>query len=158
MFYFGEAAAIVICWLLYCEFFWMVQRKVRKVCSREYINKRCKTLFDRLFFTPVSGKAHLGLLYYANISAFALLCALTGFHLLLGWLDAFQGFIRVVTTVTAIILGAVAASSSAGSTEALCMNMNILSKKKILLLQIISFISEVLLILFYLYFAWVYIG
>ena len=28
MFYLGEIAALLLCWLFYCEFYWMVERKV----------------------------------------------------------------------------------------------------------------------------------
>lgn len=158
MFYWGELAALIICWLFYWEFYWMLQRKVRKACSRELIRKRLRKLSDRLFFTPVSGKAELGFLYYTNLSFFWALFGITGFHLLLGWIGFLQMFLRIVTTLLMLVLGAVGASCSAGSTEYVCINRNISDKKAILTLQIVSFLSELILILVYLYFAWVFIG
>ncbi len=158
MFYLGEIAALLVCWLFYCELYWTVQRRVRKACSREFLKKRLRTLFDRLFFTPVSGKANLGILYYINMLVFWLLSGMTVFHLLLGWVGFLQDLIRVVTTLLVLALGAVGASCSAGSTEYVCINRNITDKKQILALQIVSFVSELLLVLVYLYFAWVYIS
>lgn len=158
MFYLGEIAALIICWLFYCEFYWMLQRKVRKACSREFIRKNFKTIFDRIFFTPVSGRAKLGTLYYINVLFFWLLLGMTLFHLILGWIDGIQGFIRVVTTVMVLVFGAIGASCSAGSVEYICINRNIAVKKHILALQIVSFVSELILILAYVYFAWAFIA
>ena len=157
MFYLAEFAALAVCWLFYCELYWMVQRKVVKACSREYIRKRSKTLADRLFFTQLSAKSHLGFLYYANVAAFTVLLMLTVLHLLTGWIGVMQGFIRVLTTLTVLVLGCVAISGSAASTEYLCTNLDIVSRKKILALQTVSFLSEAILMLLYLYFAWSYV-
>jgi hypothetical protein len=158
MFYLGELAALIICWLFYCEFYWMIERKVRRSCSREYLRKRLRQLPDRLFFTPVSGKAELGFLYYTNLTLFWTLAGVTVFHLLLGWIGVLQMMIRIVTTLLVLVTGAVGASCSAGSTEYVCINRSISDKTKILALQILSFVSELLLILIYLYFAWAYIA
>ena len=157
MFYFAQIAALAVCWLFYCELYWIVQRKVAKACSRESIRKRSKTLTDRLFFTPLSAKAHLGFLYYANLAVFTVLLLLTALHLLTGWIGFMQGFIRVMTTVMILLLGCVGASASGASTEYLCTNLDIVSRKKILALQVVSFLSEVILMLLYLYFAWAYV-
>ena len=158
MFYFGEIAALAICWLFYSEFHWMLQRRVRKVCSREFIKRNFKTIFDKIFFTPVSGKAKLGTLYYINILLFWLLLVMTLFHLALGWISSLSGFIRVITTILVLVLGLTGASCSAGSTEYVCINRNITSQKRILALQVVSFLSELTLMLAYLYFAWAFIG
>lgn len=158
MFYFGEIAALAICWLFYCEFYWMLQRRVRNVCSREFIKRHFNTVFDKIFFTPVSGKAKLGTLYYVNVLLFWLLFGTTVFHLILGWIGLIRGLIRVVTTVLVLVLGGIGASCSAGNTEYICINRGISSKTHTLALQIISFVSEIILILVYVYFAWVFIG
>lgn len=158
MFYLREIAALAICWLFYCELYWMLERKVRKVCSREFIRKHFETIFDKIFFTPVSGKANLGTMYYVNVLLFWLLLGMTLFHLIFGWIGALQGFIRVVTTLLVLALGAIGASCSAGSVEYICINRNITDKSHVLALQIVSFVSELLLILVYLYFAWAFIG
>lgn len=158
MFYLREIAALAICWLFYCELYWMLERKVRKVCSREFIRKHLQTLFDKIFFTPISGKANLGTMYYVNVLLFWLLLGVTLFHLMFGWIGALQGFIRVVTTLLVLVLGAIAASCSAGSVEYICINRSITNKSHVLALQIVSFVSELLLMLVYLYFAWAFIG
>ncbi len=157
MFYFGEIAALTICWLFYCEIYWTIERRVIKACSRQRIDRQCKTLTDRLFFTPVSGKAKLGMRYYINRLLVYSLTFFTAFHLTLGWNEALQGLIRVVTTVFVIALGAVAVANSAAATEYICANSNISSKRNIFLFKTISIISEIILIAVYLYFAWVYI-
>ena len=87
MFYLGEIAALLLCWLFYCEFYWMIERKVLKVCSRQYLEKRCSKVADRLFFTPVSGKARLGTLYYLNRLIVYYLAVLSLVHILLGWAE-----------------------------------------------------------------------
>lgn len=158
MFYWGEIAALVICWLFYCEFYWMLQRKVRKACSREFLRKNFKTIFDKIFFSPVSGRAKLGTGYYVNVLLFWLLACMTVFHLIFGWIGVLQGFIRVVTTIMVLVLGALGASCSAGSVEYICVNRNITDQKHVLALQIVSFASELFLMLAYLYFAWAFIG
>lgn len=157
MFYFGEIIAIAICWLFYCEFRWVIERKVRKICSREYISKRCVTFFDKLFFTPLSGKVNLGILYYFNVAFFFALCILTVFHLLLGWIGALHGFIKILTTIIILICGPVGASCSAGSSEELCVNKNVSSKRFIIAIQAAVFGSELIVIFMYLYVAWVFI-
>ena len=129
MFYLAEFAALAVCWLFYCELYWMVQRKVSKACSREYIRKRTKTLADRLFFTQLSAKSHLGFLYYANVAAFTVLVMLTALHLLTGWIGVMQGFIRVLTTLTVLLLGCVAISGSSASMEYLCTNLECAMRK-----------------------------
>ena len=158
MFYFEEIAALLICWLFYCEFYWMIERKVLKTCSRQYVDKRCGTLAGRLFFTPVSGKAGLGSYYYINKFLVLGLSVFTAFHLLLGWIEEAQGFIRVLTTILIVVLGIVAVIHSSSATEQVCANANLSSRKIVLLLKIISVFSEIFLILVYLYFAWCYIG
>ena len=77
MFYFGELAALILCWFFYGELHWMVERRVVKVCRKKLVEERCKTLADRLFFTPVSVRARLGTLYYINKGAFCLLAFFT---------------------------------------------------------------------------------
>lgn len=157
MFYFGEIIAIIICWLFYCEFRWVLERKVHRVCSRDYISKRCVTFFDKLFFTPISGKVNLGVFYYLNVAFFFLLVAVSIFHILLGWISSLHGFINVLTTVMVLILGLIGAACSAGSTEELCINKNIVSKKLTIVIQIGVFISELIVIFMYLYATWVFI-
>lgn len=157
MFYFGEIIAIAICWLFYCEFRWVLERKVRKVCSREYISKRCVTFFDKLFFTPVSGKVNFGILYYFNVVFFFVLAAISVFHIILGWIEPLHGVIKAFTTVVVLILGLIGASCSVGSSEDLCINKNVMSKKLIIVLQVAVFICELVVILMYLYVAWAFI-
>jgi len=157
MFYLGEIAALLICWLFYCEFYWMIERKVLKVCSKQYIEKRCKSTADRLFFTPVSGKARLGTLYYFNRLLVYYLVILSLIHLLFGWSEMIQGTLRIFTTVTIISLGLFAVFNSSKSAEYICVNINVTSKRNILLFRILSIISVISLILVYLYFAWVYL-
>ena len=100
MFYLGEIAALLICWLFYIEFYWMVERKVLKVCSRQYLRKRCSKPADRLFFTPVSGKAHLGTLYYLNRLLVYYLSIFTG-----GGADYSRFHYFIVTSPSALIDG-----------------------------------------------------
>lgn len=157
MFYLAEMAALLICWLFYCEFYWMIERKVLKNCSRQYLEKRCRNISDRLFFTPVSGKAHLGNLYYLNKLFVFFLSILTLTHLLFGWAEMTHGIIRILTTSAIIILGIPAAINSVRSAEYLCVNINVTSKKKILIFQIISLVSVIISMIAYLYFAWVYL-
>ena len=157
MFYLGEIAALLICWIFYCEFYWKVERKVLKTCSRQYIDKRCGTFADRLFFTPVSGKARLGILYYLNRTLIYALGMLTVVHLAFGWAENLQGIIRIFTTLFVTVLGVFAAFKSFKSTEYICANLSITSKRNILLLKIASLISVIILMLVYLYFAWVYL-
>lgn len=158
MFYFAELAALAVCWLFYLEFYWMIQRKVRKACSREFIRKHLRTLPDRLFFKPVSTRANLGFLYYVNAVMFGVLTGMTVFHLLFGWLSPLRLLLRALTTVVLLITGGVGAACSAGSTEYLCVNRNITDRRFVLLIQVVSFLSELVLIFAYLYFAWCYIG
>ncbi len=158
MFYFGEIAALTVCWLFYCEIYWIIERRVLRACSRQYINKRCKKFTDRLFFTPVSGKARLGIRYYINRLLVYVLTCFTAFHLLLGWNESLEGIIRALTTLLIISMGAVAVSKSSSATEYICANNNILSKRNIFLFKILSVVSELILIAVYLYFAWAYIG
>ncbi|MBQ9902158.1 MAG: hypothetical protein IJM51_07210 [Clostridia bacterium] len=158
MFYIGEIAALLICWLFYCEFYWMIEQKVLKACSRQYIDKRCRSFADRLFFTPVSGKAKLGFLYYFNRILVYYLTVLTFLHIVLGWSETIQGFVRILTTLTVIGLGITAAAKSPSSTENICTNLGVSSKKNILLLKILSFASIILLMIVYLYFTWAYLG
>ena len=158
MFYLGELAALVICWFFYCELHWMIERKVVKVCRKKIVEERCKTLADKLFFTPVSVRARLGTLYYINKGAFFLLSFLTLFHLLLGWMDSLENPIRVATTILLLLLGANAVVNAASSTETVCLDNDILSTRTIRLLQVVSFVSDCFLIFAYLYFAWAYVG
>ena len=157
MFYFGEITALLICWLFYCEFYWMIERKVLKACSRQYIDKRCKKAADRLFFTPVSGKAHLGTLFYLNRLLVYYLALLTVVHLLFGWAEITQGAIRVFTTFTVVLLGLFAAFNSSKSAEYICANINFTSKRSVFLFRVLSVVSVAVLMLVYLYFAWVYL-
>jgi hypothetical protein len=157
MFYLGEIAALLICWLFYIEFYWMVERKVLKVCSRQYLRKRCSKPADRLFFTPVSGKAHLGTLYYLNRLLVYYLSIFTLVHLLFGWAEILQGVIRTFTTITVLSLGLVAVLNSSKSAEYICANVNVTSKRIVLLFRILSSVSVVIITLVYLYFAWIYI-
>ena len=157
MFYLGEIAALLICWLFYIEFYWMVERKVLKVCSRQYLRKRCSKPADRLFFTPVSGKAHLGTLYYLNRLLVYYLSIFTLVHLLFGWAEILQGVIRTFTTITVLSLGLVAVLNSSKSAEYICANVNVTSKRIVLLFRILSSASVVIITLVYLYFAWIYI-
>lgn len=156
-FYFGEIAALAVCWLFYCEFRWVLERKMHKVCSNEFISKRCVTFSDRLFFTPVSGKVNFGLLYYLNIVMFFAVLILSIFHLVLGWAGWLQSFIRIVTTVFVIVLGFTGAACSAGSSDEICAEINIVDKKHIRMIQVGVFASEIIVVLMYLYLAWVYI-
>ena len=158
MFYFGEIGALLVCWLFYCEFYWKIERKVLKVCSRQYLDKRCRSFADRLFFTPVSGKARLGILYYLNRSLVYYLTVLSVIHIVFGWEEILQGAIRVFTTLTVLGLGISAAVHSPASTENVCTNIGISSKRNILLLKILSLVSIILLIIVYLYFTWIYLG
>ena len=158
MFYFGELAALVLCWLFYCEYHWRIERRVIKVCRKKYIEERCKTVADRIFFTPVCAKAKLGTAYYINKATVFTLAFFTVFHLLLGWMDSLETPIRIITTALVILLGANAAVNSVASTETVCANNDIFSKKLIRLFQILSFVSIFFLILVYLYFAWAYVG
>ena len=157
MFYLGEIAALLICWLFYIEFYWMVERNVLKVCSRQYLRKRCSKPADRLFFTPVSGKAHLGTLYYLNRLLVYYLSIFTLVHLLFGWAEILQGVIRTFTTITVLSLGLVAVLNSSKSAEYICANVNVTSKRIVLLFRILSSVSVVIITLVYLYFAWIYI-
>ena len=157
MFYLGEIAALLICWLFYIEFYWMVERKVLKVCSRQYLRKRCSKPADRLFFTPVSGKAHLGTLYYLNRLLVYYLSIFTLVHLLFGWAEILQGVIRTFTTITVLSLGLVAVLNSSKCAEYICANVNVTSKRIVLLFRILSSVSVVIITLVYLYFAWIYI-
>ena len=157
MFYLGEIAALLICWLFYIESYWMVERKVLKVCSRQYLRKRCSKPADRLFFTPVSGKAHLGTLYYLNRLLVYYLSIFTLVHLLFGWAEILQGVIRTFTTITVLSLGLVAVLNSSKSAEYICANVNVTSKRIVLLFRILSSVSVVIITLVYLYFAWIYI-
>jgi hypothetical protein len=158
MFYFGELAALILCWFFYGELHWMVERRVVKVCRKKLVEERCKTLADRLFFTPVSVRARLGTLYYINKGAFCLLAFFTAFHLALGWIDPLETFIRVVTTLLVILLGANAVANAASSTETICVDNDILSAKTVRVLQLVSFFADCFLILAYLYFAWAFVG
>lgn len=158
MYYIGEIAALLICWLFYCEFYWTIERKVLKACSRQYIDKRCKTFADRLFFSPVSGKARLGFLYYLNRLIVYYLAVLTLIHICLGWAEALQGTVRMLTTLTVLGLGISAAAHASSSTEHICTNMGVSSKRNIFLFKILSLFSIVILIIVYLYFTWVYLG
>ncbi len=158
MFYIGEIAALLICWLFYCEFYWMLERKVLKACSRQLIDKRCVKFADRLFFTPVSGKARLGTLYYLNRLLVYFLAVLTLVHLLFGWADMLQGIIRSLTTCSVIVLGISALVNSSASAEYICANINVTAKRNILLFKTLSIVSVTVLILVYLYFAWAYFG
>ncbi len=157
MFYLGEIAALLICWLFYIEFYWMVERKVLKVCSRQYLRKRCSKPADRLFFTPVSGKAHLGTLYYLNRLLVYYLSIFTLVHLLFGWAEILQGVIRTFTTITVLSLGLVAVLNSSKSAEYICANVNVTSKRIVRIFRILSSVSVVIITLVYLYFAWIYI-
>ena len=157
MFYLGEIAALIICWLFYFEFYWTIERRVLKACSRQYIDKRCVKLSDRLFFTPVSGKARLGTLYYINRLLVFFLLALTLVHIVFGWAEPLQGFIRILTTVSVVFLGIIATVTSRASSEYICANINITSGRNIRLIRILSFVSVMILIVTYLYFAWVYL-
>ena len=158
MFYLREIAALLLCWLFYCEFYWMVERRVLKACSRQLIDRRCKTIPDRLFFTPVSTKAKLGAVYYINKYAVLALVALTLFHLALGWIEYLELFIRILTTVFVVVSGTAAAVNSPSATETVCANFNISPKGVVWLMKAVSVISELFLMLAYLYFAWCYIG
>lgn len=156
-FYFGEIAALAVCWLFYCEFRWVLERKVRKVCSNEFISKRCITFTDKLFFTPVSGKVNFGLLYYLNIVMFFAVLLLSALHILLGWADGIQPFIQLVTSVFMVILGLTGAACSAGSSDEMCADRNIVDKKHVRIIQVGVFASEIIVVLMYLYLAWVFI-
>ncbi len=158
MFYFGEIAAIVLCWLFYCEYHWKIERQVVRTCRRKYIEERCKTIADRLFYTPVCVKARLGTAYYINMFSVIILAVFTVFHLSLGWLEPLENPIRVITTILVILLGANAAVNSTASTETICADNDIFSKKTIRLLQVLSFGADFFLILVYLYFAWAFVG
>lgn len=157
MFYLGELAALFICWLFYCEFYWMIERKVLRVCSRQLLEKRCRKAADRLFFTPVSGKARLGTLYYLNRLLVYYLAILTLVHILFGWAEVLQGIIRILTTLTVALLGLFALFNSSKSAGYICESVNITSKRIVLLFRVLSFLSAVILILVYLYFAWIFI-
>ena len=157
MFYLGEIAALIICWLFYFEFYWTIERRVLKACSRQYIDKRCVKLSDRLFFTPISGKARLGTLYYINRLLVFFLLALTLVHIVFGWAEPLQGFIRILTTVSVVFLGITATVTSRASSEYICANINVTSSKNILLFRLISGCSAVVLVLVYLYFAWIFL-
>ena len=133
MYYIGEIAALLVCWLFYCEFYWTIERKVLKACSRQYIDKRCRTLADRLFFTPVSGKARLGILYYLNRLLVYYLTVLTMIHIVFGWAESLQGTVRILTTLTVLGLGISSAASSSASTEFICTNIGVSSKRNIFL-------------------------
>ena len=158
MFYFGELTALLICWLFYCEFYWALERQVLKACSRQYIDKRCRSFSDRLFFTPVSGKAKLGILYYLNRILVYYLSLLTAIHLLFGWSDAVQGVVRTFTAFTVTGLGILAITRTLSGTESLCADMHVTSKRIILILKILSLLSIVILVIAYHYFTWIYIG
>ena len=157
MFYLGEIAALLICWLFYCEYYWMLERRVLKVCSRQFVEQKCVRAVDRLFFTPVSGKARLGTLYYFNRLLVHCLAALTFFHLAFGWAELTHGVIRMLTTFFVVSLGTFAAIQSPKSAEYICANINITSGRNIRLIRILSFVSVMILIVTYLYFAWVYL-
>ncbi len=157
MFYLGEIAALLICWIFYLEFYWMIERKVLKLCSRQYIDDRCSGFSDRLFFTPVSGKAKLGTLYYINRMIVYFLAVLTLVHLLFGWAEMMQIFIRILTTCSITVLGLCALYNSMSSSEYICANINVASKRNVILCWLLSSVSVIILILVYLYFAWVYI-
>lgn len=158
MFYLTELAALAIVWFFFAELHWLVARKVRKACSGEYLRRRLLTLSDRMFFAPVSGKAQLGYLYYFHRISFWVLVGLSCFHLVLGWAAFLRGTIRLLTTVAMLAYGAVGASCSGDSTAYVCVNRGIKDKRAVLVLQILSFASELLLIAAYLYFAWIWIG
>ena len=158
MFYIGELAALLICWLFYCEFYWTIEQKVLKACSRQLIDKRCKSLTDRLFFSPVSGKARLGFLYYFNRLLVYYLTILTLVHIVFGWAEHLQGTVRILTTFTLLGLGITAAVKSPSSTDYICTNIGVSSKRNIFLFKILSFVSIILLIIVYLYITWVYMG
>ena len=157
MFYLGEIAALLICWIFYCEFYWMIERKVLKACSRQYVDKRCSKAADRLFFTQVSGKARLGTLYYINRLLVYCLSGLTLFHLLLGWAEPLQNIIRILTTLSVALLGIIALFNAPASAENICANINVSTKRNVFLLRLLSIASVIILILVYLYFAWFYI-
>ena len=157
MFYLGELAALVLCWLFYCEYHWRIERKVVKTCRKKYIEERCKTIVDRLFFKPVCVKARLGTAYYINIATVSVLACFTLFHLTLGWMDSLENPIRIVTTILIVLLGANAAVNSAASTEMICADNDIFSTRVIRILQILSFMAVFFLILVYLYFAWAFV-
>ena len=157
MFYLGEIAALLLCWLFYCEFYWMIERKVLKVCSRQYLEKRCSKVADRLFFTLVSGKARLGTLYYLNRLIVYYLAVLSLVHILLGWAEVLQGVIRIFTTITVLLLGLFAVFNSPKISEYICANINFTSKRSVFLFRILSVVSVAVLMLVYLYFAWVYL-
>ncbi len=156
-FYFGEIVALAVCWLFYCEFRWVLERKMRKACSNDYISKRCVTFSDKLFFTPVSGKVNFGLLYYLNIAIFFVVFLLSIFHILFGWIGSLQSFIKIVTTLFVVILGLIGAACSAGSSDEICADINVVDKNRIRLIQIGVFVSEIIVVLAYLYLAWVFI-
>ena len=156
-FYFGEIAALAVCWLFYFEFRWVLERRVRKVCSNEFISKRCVTFSDKLFFTPVSGKVNFGLLYYLNIAMFFVVLILSVFHILLGWIGGLQPFIQIITTIFMVILGCTGAACSAGSSDEICAERNIVDKRHVRIIQVGVFVSEIVVVLMYLYLAWVYI-
>lgn len=157
-FYFGELAALAVCWMFYCEFRWVLERKMRKVCSNEFISKRCITFSDKLFFTPVSGKVNFGLLYYFNISFFFITLILSFFHVTFGWIGGLQNIIKIITTVVVLVLGFTGAACSAGSSDEICADQNIVNPKHIRIIQILVFTSEIIVILFYLYLTWVFIA
>lgn len=157
-FYFGELVALAVCWMFYCEFRWVLERKMHKVCSNEFISKRCITFSDKLFFTPVSGKVNFGLLYYLNIIFFFIILMLSCFHVVFGWIGGLQHIIKVVTTAAVLVLGFIGAASSAGSSDEICSDQNIVDPKHIRIIQILVFVSEVIVILSYLYLTWVFIA
>ena len=78
-------------------------------------------------------------------------------HLLFGWAEILQGVIRTFTTITVLSLGLVAVLNSSKSAEYICANVNVTSKRIVLLFRILSSVSVVIITLVYLYFAWIYI-
>lgn len=156
-FYFGEIIALILCWLFYFEFRWVLERRMHKVCSNDFISKRCVTFSDKLFFTPVSGKVNFGALYYVNFVIFFMLLILSVFHLLFGWIEPVSGLVKLFTTLLMVFLGVIAVCSSAGGTDEICGELNITDKKNVNILKTVFMISELLVVLTYLYLAWVYI-
>ena len=156
MFYLTEFAALAVCWCFFAELHWFAARKVYRAGSAEYLRRKLRTVSDRMFFAPVRNKAQLGYLYYFHLISFWVLAGLTCFHTVLGWAVFLRGTIRILTTAAVLVFGAIGASCSADSTEYVCLNRGLKSKRGILALQILSFVSELLLIVVYLYFAWVY--
>ena len=157
MFYFAELAALAVCWLFYTELYWFVRQKASDACGRNDLNRHLIKWQDHLFFSPVSARAHLGLWYYVNIISVSALTVLTGIHLLLGWWEPWQGFIRTVTTLLAVALGVIAVSVSSPGVEKLCAGLRIRRKRTVRRYKIALVLSEVLAVLLYLYFAWAYI-